>query len=799
MVKETGNLTIQVVESVPAYDGLASRLLDNFTPKSKRVAKLPHAERRAAFETACKCIVEAQASKDLIVIQHAQYFVTDGYKPLRHALCLRDELGSGNEHLSCPNEEDSVSTTESSGEAQLTASSKTPPKKIGNLWLSLRSAKLSGSRTPKKLITPEHGGGYIRPGHAEQVDHPGPLDTMESTSGLANLTADKAFSALLLAAPLKGEVQHWVWLLRQFADRCRVDGHHGILLYLGRILKYIAAEEEWLRILVAELKPILSQLHDHDLPSGVLTALNNVAAGAMAVVDESLGSWRTKRSSRLENAGTLQQAVALLQLLAHCGMGPVRQVDALLQEQLCVSAQTRYTYLTRKIGGGRGSASPGHCPISILGLAEAVETLVADVTDDVECYQDSLPYGCAVSLPGISCRAYCRGLRPDLEQLLGSNPPIDSDFFRLFAAVSQLEQLTILWAPSALGAAKAFTDGGGSPIFFKHLEGWMKGVREKLLQWNTRLRTQETWTRAGDAGAICSGSLVEVFRALCTVLEQNQVVLTAQPTYAIMMEASLSKVVLAHVHALEKMCLAELPKPKGGFNGILRISPTRSGTGQEKGLYRPNELVCALLNDLREARNRQNELSGTMRSSVPGAWWGMCTLGKMTLGDHFKMSQGEIERRYASTLHAVVRHMADTLVPVMDTCLLVDDTDRKTCTAVCYPLRSALDEVFESLTPALDVRVLRRTLRETWNYLAGHLHDSLLDSKEGTENALPASLSTFAPRIHRADAILKFLTSYFTGDCNAQTLQVRDEPDKVHKLQRMLALFLHDDAGSSID
>lgn len=74
-----------------------------------------------------------------------------------------------------------------------------------------------------------------------------------------------------------------------------------------------------------------------------------------------------------------------------------------------------------------------------------------------------------------------------------------------------------------------------------------------LLVW--LLLLQETWTRAADAGAMCSGSLVEVFRALCSVLEQNQVVLTAQPTYAIMMEASLSKVVLAHVHALEKLCL----------------------------------------------------------------------------------------------------------------------------------------------------------------------------------------------------------------------------------------------------
>lgn len=104
-------------------------------------------------------------------------------------------------------------------------------------------------------------------------------------------------------------------------------------------------------------KTLIRHLFGH---AGVLTALNNVAARAMAVVDESLGSWRTKRSSRLENAGTLQQAVALLQLLARCGMGPGRQVDALLQEQLCVSAQTRYCFLTRKIGGGRNSGTAAY-------------------------------------------------------------------------------------------------------------------------------------------------------------------------------------------------------------------------------------------------------------------------------------------------------------------------------------------------------------------------------------------------------------------------------------------------------
>lgn len=84
---------------------------------------------------------------------------------------------------------------------------------------------------------------------------------------------------------------------------------------------------------------------------------------------------------------------------------------------------------------------------------------------------------------------------------------------------------------------------------------------------------------------------------------------------------------------------AELPKPKGGLNGILRISPTKKGAAGETARYRPNERICAVLNDIREARNRQSELASIMRSSVPGAWWGTCPAGSMHLGDHLKMSQ----------------------------------------------------------------------------------------------------------------------------------------------------------------
>jgi hypothetical protein len=47
MSREKGNLTIQVVDGLPASDGLANRLLDNFTPKSRKVARLPISEVRS--------------------------------------------------------------------------------------------------------------------------------------------------------------------------------------------------------------------------------------------------------------------------------------------------------------------------------------------------------------------------------------------------------------------------------------------------------------------------------------------------------------------------------------------------------------------------------------------------------------------------------------------------------------------------------------------------------------------------------------------------------------------------------
>jgi len=56
------------------------------------------------------------------------------------------------------------------------------------------------------------------------------------------------------------------------------------------------------------------------------------------------------------------------------------------------------------------------------------------------------------------------------------------------------------------------------------------------------------------AGIVCSPSLVELFRALCSVAEDNAFVSAAHPAYAGLMERSLSKVVVVHVSGLERLC-----------------------------------------------------------------------------------------------------------------------------------------------------------------------------------------------------------------------------------------------------
>ena len=45
-------------------------------------------------------------------------------------------------------------------------------------------------------------------------------------------SVQKALSVLFLAAPVKGEVQPWVWLLRTVADTHQLDSVHDCICYL---------------------------------------------------------------------------------------------------------------------------------------------------------------------------------------------------------------------------------------------------------------------------------------------------------------------------------------------------------------------------------------------------------------------------------------------------------------------------------------------------------------------------------------------------------------------------------------
>ncbi|KAL3163211.1 hypothetical protein ABBQ32_009613 [Trebouxia sp. C0010 RCD-2024] len=76
----------------------------------------------------------------------------------------------------------------------------------------------------------------------------------------------RAFDSLLSAAPTKGEeVQHWIWLLRTFSDRCCVTHLNARLLYMAKVSRQISCEESWLRLLAWELTPIMQHLHHSKL------------------------------------------------------------------------------------------------------------------------------------------------------------------------------------------------------------------------------------------------------------------------------------------------------------------------------------------------------------------------------------------------------------------------------------------------------------------------------------------------------------------------------------------------------
>ena len=182
--------------------------------------------------------------------------------------------------------------------------------------------------------------------------------------------------------------------------------------------KHIAPEEEWLRLLVLELTPVLGLMRDNDLPTskdclvlfaarlfmrppaqrqtlisvlgllsthdlGVLcpspcsfhcqecalsvygqtaldfagsqAVLRAVADRAMQVSDEAVLTFRSHRSSRLQNASLLAAAVRLQALVAKCASGAdCTDMAGLFEELLTSAAQQRFRSLLSKQAAATG-------------------------------------------------------------------------------------------------------------------------------------------------------------------------------------------------------------------------------------------------------------------------------------------------------------------------------------------------------------------------------------------------------------------------------------------------------------
>ena len=174
-------------------------------------------------------------------------------------------------------------------------------------------------------------------------------ETVRQRSAIPECSAQKALDALFLAAPVRGEVQPWVWLLRAVADTHQLDCMHDCICYLvgtadfrlgaicashadpvlfggmhehffallvpcweaagesvsdawladvkqllpaavvdasrvgvqAKIVKSIAAEEEWLRLLVHELAPVIEHLHADELLLSKPSVIGSSAQGAL--------------------------------------------------------------------------------------------------------------------------------------------------------------------------------------------------------------------------------------------------------------------------------------------------------------------------------------------------------------------------------------------------------------------------------------------------------------------------------------------------------------------------------------
>ena len=90
---------------------------------------------------------------------------------------------------------------------------------------------------------------------------------------------------------------------------------------------------------------------------------------------------------------------------------------------------------------------------------------------------------------------------------------------------------------------------------------------------------------------------------------------------------------------------AELPNSQSSkITQPLRALKSRQvtmhlGQGPSDGGPGASPRLCALLNDLRELRTKQGELTSALKGCVPPVWWGIDAGFKSQLGDRFKMCQ----------------------------------------------------------------------------------------------------------------------------------------------------------------
>lgn len=94
-------------------------------------------------------------------------------------------------------------------------------------------------------------------------------------------------------------------------------------------------------------------------------------------------------------------------------------------------------------------------------------------------------------------------------------------------------------------------------------------------------------------------------------------------------------------------CVMQAELPNSQSNKI--IQPLRAlknrqaamplGQGPSDGAPGASARLCAYLNDMRELRTKQGELTAAFKACVPPAWWGTDAGFKSQLGDRFKMCQ----------------------------------------------------------------------------------------------------------------------------------------------------------------